>query len=375
MQKEEICTQKKQENRISLFNSTSDNRKHKIKPISRNKRKGRKSATYVNFLTTNSLKNIPALKLDYIDQKGLFKDGANPIDLIKDLYPILIEDISIFLHSKVFNKDTDPIEFLTWMLKCYEEIYPDTYWEIEADSMGNYHFFRTYDYDIGDVGESVPIDFMPKLKKYNLKLYRMVAGMLGVLKGKYNIPCYWEDDDFNQAIEVCEGELEQLYLEKREDRDEEAILALEQSIYDSDKGGAVETQLELEKQKFNYKVFKAYKPKTNLDKDCVKFIQHSLYLMDEFPNENFWKYIHFTSQNEDDGWPITPGETCSLLWNYDEGDWVANYVQMNVQSRWENYGSIPFRFVVKDNDNDEPSMFPYEWINVLQVLAEIGTHF
>jgi len=267
--------------------------------------------------------------LDFINQAGLFQNGASPIDLIRDLYPIMEDDLSIFLHSKVYNEKTDPIDFLQWMLNCYEEIHHEANWTIDAEyGTGIFHTWRMYDYDIGECGESIPIDFMPKLKKENLKIYKLMAGMISVMVDRFGIPAYWNDDEND-----------------------------------------------IKRIKFNKKIFDALIPKNKLEQACVDFIKTSLGVIEQYPNEHFHKYLHMREDEGEDGTPITPVETCGILWDYDDDNRVASVVKMGVQSRWENYGSIPLRYQVKDDGDDRPSLFPYELINLLKLLGEVSQFF
>ena len=78
------------------INSVIDIKRNQIKHIPRGRRKKRENAANVNFLTTNSIAVISGLEMDYFFGQGLFEDGKTPIDLIKMLYPIMRDDISIF---------------------------------------------------------------------------------------------------------------------------------------------------------------------------------------------------------------------------------------------------------------------------------------
>ena len=361
--------EKKKEGResISQFNKFTNSLGNKNRPLTRSRRTKRKSATYVNFYTTNSLKDIKSLRLDYLNQKGLFQDGVSPIDLIKEYYPVMKNDISIFLHTKSFNENTDPIDFLDWMFRCYEELHTEAVWTMEDKGIQ-----RMYDYRIMEEGHSVGIDFYPTIKEENPMLYDLIAGILGLLNGQFQVPCFW-NADIDYVKETVEVELEEMLEIKGKNRDKESIKRYRQYIKEYTKGNYKMVEEDIRETIFNGKLYKLFKPKTKKEKACKKFIENALKLLTKYPKTKFWNFIHTTEEELEEGSPVMPYDYCAIGWRYDDNYDPYSWHDMQcTQMNWENYGAIPFRYVRMNEEDDEPSKFPYEWIYLLEDLQEIA---
>jgi len=367
MQTETRKKKKQDRQSISQFNSINNSRRNQKQPITRNRRAKGKSITYVNFLTTNSIRDIKSLKLDYLNEKGLFQNGVSPIDLIKKLYPIMKDDISIFLHSKSFNENTDPIDFLDWMFRCYEEIHSEAIWSIEDEGIQ-----RMYDYQIAEGGHSVGIDFYPTIKEENPMLYDLMVGIIGLLHGQFNVPCFWNADN-DYTDEMVEEELREMLEMKGADRDKKAIRIYKDYIKEYKTGNYKIVENDIKGSSFNMKLYKLFKPKNNKEKSCKEFIENALKLLAKYPETKFWDFYHATEEEFNDGCPVMPSDYCAIGWRYeDDDDPYSRYDSQNTQINWENYGALPFRWIEMNEEDKEESYFPYEWIYLLNNLQEVA---
>ena len=375
MQKE-TCKKKNKKRKLSQVNSSINNRRNEINSISRDRqRKKRKSFAYVNFLTTNSLKDLSSLQIDNYGNKSLFKENITPEELIKSLYPIIKKDIDCFLHSKVFNKKTKPIEFLNWMLKCYEDVYPDVFWEIyQSHSNNSYHIRKVYDYNHGEGGHSVGINFMPILEKENKVLYKHMAGILKLLIKSFNIPTYWCNEELEYAIDVVECEIEECLGMPKDSQDKEEMERLEHFVNDYKGGNVISVQADILSSTFNQEKYLKFKPKNGKEKACKIFIDNALKLL-EWTDVSFNDFVHTTSLESEEGMPVTPYEYCAIGWSYEEDDPIAWNMHQSIEMNWNEYGSIPFRYFSIDKDETEESSFPYDWIALLDDLNNVANKY
>jgi len=368
MQTEKSCkTTKIKRESISQVNSVTNSNRNKKRHIARSRGTKGKSVAYVNFLTTNSLKDIKSLRLDYLNQAGLFQDGVSPIDLIKEYYPIMKDDISIFLHTKSFNENTDPIDFLDWMFRCYEEIHSEAVWSMEEEGIK-----RLYDYNIAEEGHSVGIDFYPMIKEENPMLYDLMVGILGLLYRQFQVPCFW-NADFDCTEEMVEQELEEMLEIKGKDKDKDSIKRYKHYIEEYTKGNHKMVENDIKEKTFNMKLYNLFRPKNSKEKTCKVFIDWSLKLLAKYPETKFWDFYHATEDEFNDGSPVMPSDYCAIGWRYDDDEDPFSYHDsQNTQMMWENYGTIPFRHVEMNNEDKEQSCFPYDWIYALEYLQEVA---
>ena len=368
MQTEKSCkTTKIKRESISQFNRLTNNLGNKNRPISRNRGTKRKSTAYVNFLTTNNLRKILSLELDNKNQEGLFDKKTSPLDYIKKLYPIMKDDISIFLHTKSFNENTTPAEFLDWMFRCYEEIHSEAVWSIDEEGIK-----RLYDYNIAEEGHSVGIDFYPMIKEENPMLYDLMVGIIGLLYNQFKIPCFW-NADFDCVEEMVDEELSELLLEKGKDRDKDSIRRYKHYIKEYTKGNYKMVEDDIKGGSFNMKLYKLFKPKNDKEKACKIFIDWSLKLLTKYPKTKFWEFIHETGEETEEGSSVMPYDYCAIGWRYDDdADPFSWHDSQQTQMMWENYGALPFRHIEMNDEDNKESRFPYDWIYALEYLQDVA---
>jgi hypothetical protein len=344
----------------------------------------RKSNANVNFLTTNSIAVISGLEMDYFFGEGLFKDGRTPLDLIKTLYPIMKEDLSVFLHTAVFNEETQPIEFLNWMLNLYEEIHHEPYWEIAEDNT----IYRTFDYGHEENGRSVAMSFLPRMKSDNDKWYKFLTGMF-MLLDSLGIPFWWDDDEYGYAIEITEGGIEEYKSEIKDmkgaydtiEKEKAAIKEVRgyiRSIKDDLKMHEVvakEIQKDIQEGEFNHSLYNEMVARTPLEKSCREFIDKALEFHHKYSNDNLMRYVHYVDSELEEGTPISPDKYCAIGWNYGDEDEIASNMSMLTQSNWQEYGSVPFRFVEEGNEDVSPSLMPYAWMELLGELQKVADNY
>lgn len=375
----------------SRFNRFSDNLRNKKQFISRNPRKKRKNTSNVSFLTANSLKVISALEMDYFFGEGLFQNGVTPTELIKKLYPIMREDLDVFLHTEVFNEETEPIHFLNWMLQFYEELHYEPQWLIEDDGRGKYHVYRIYDYGNDEMGSSVGLQFMPQIKEENKIIYGFLTGALKLLIG-YGIPFYWHDDELEYAIDMVEGDIEEYKADLKdldnvgdeecsvpeENRPErrkeikEYMRDTKRCLKEYKNGAVAQTQKDIEGAKFSKLKYKKFIARTPLEEVCKTFIDNILIFIDEYSEDNLMRYIHLHKNESEEGMPIMPDKYCQVGWAFDDDDLVSDKMSMLTQSTWNEYGSVPFRYMQVDDKESEISMMPFAWIELLSYLQRIA---
>jgi hypothetical protein len=394
MQKE-ICKEKSQEtSRFPPHDRVISNRTDKVQHLSRYVRNKRENVANVNFLTTNNLKFISSLEMDYFFGEGLFHNGATPTELIKQLYPLMKDDLDVFLHTKVFNEETNPIEFLNWMLLLYEEIHHDAHWSIEEDRESEHHIYRIYDYTHDENGRSVGLQFLPQIKRENKELYKLLTGALKLLI-PLGIPFWWQDDEFEYALDMVESDIYEYKIDLKdldnvgdeecrvpeEDRAERRkeikgyIRESKKTLKEYKDGVVPETQNDIEIAEFSFSDYNEFIARTSLEEYCKEFIDKLLKFVDEYHKDNLMRYVHFLKEELEEAIPISPHQYCAIGWSYNDDDLVSDKKSMITQSTWNEYGAVPFRYMEKDDIDSEISLMPFDWFVVLNSLQDVASEF
>ena len=82
------------------------------KNISRSKSEKEKNDSNVELFATDCIKELEPIRIKSLLGVDQFENTGNVIDIIKDIYPHIKDDVSLFKGTKVFNEQTEPHEFL-----------------------------------------------------------------------------------------------------------------------------------------------------------------------------------------------------------------------------------------------------------------------
>jgi hypothetical protein len=252
------------------------------------------------------------------------------------------------------------------MFRCYEEIHREIVWSLEEEGIQ-----RMYDYQIAEEGHSVGIDFYPMIKEENHMLYGLMVGIIGLLYNQFHIPIFWEKD-FDYTDEMIKSELGEMMEQKDEDKDDDTINNYVHYIEEYTTGNYKMIKDDIEGKPFNMKLYKLFKPKNKKEETCKKFIENALDLLAKYPETKFYDFYHATEDEFNDGAPVTPEDYAAIGWRYDDDDPFSWHDSQYTQMNWENYGSIPFRRIEMNNEDKDESLFPYEWISLLNDLQDVG---
>ena len=369
MQREASAEIKETRSKTPYINRVVDNDQYGKKHIKRNIKKKPKSNTTVSIFRIDNLKPINFLEMDYILKRGLFEVGGNPSKIIEDIFPIIKEDIDVFLKEDIFSEDTQPVDFLYWMLLCYDDV-KDNYWDITYyDRDEKFHIETHYEYDdIGCEGQSVGLRFMPELKKKNKDLFWLLVALLSCLKNM-GMPFWFNNMMHEQAIDSIKWNLEDCLEEFDEDEETDArnILA------EYECGEPFELKNDIE----NYNIplsqliseCQEFDAENELELKCKKVVELGIELA--LMNKSFPNFIHVTKEEYDYGWPGTANEYACLGWSYERTCPVAYEENVFYESSTNEYGVAPFRELFLDSENITKSEFPKIYIKLLNILSEV----
>ena len=318
----------------------------------RSSRTNRKTSSVEFFIRSNNLKELqPIISSPYIHE--------NAEQIIKDIYPIIKDDISIFINKEI-TKETKPIDFLSWMMRCYTELYDE--WEIVKTS--KYIIRRFIDYDIEPIGYSVEIKFVKSIK--DRILYELLIGAFSLLKKK-NVP-FWDNYSIEMTHDTIYSELEELLMEK--ERDESHIEYLEDGMKElSDMENLIN---EIKHNNMTYDEFVAIKNnfiKTTKYESLVNFFN---YLEDFLKiDDNIFNYSLYFHSDVDEGNPIMPFEYAQISYCLDDSNAVGWNLNQYSTSNYNEYGALPFRSVVENEVENAMSDYPYKYIEMLNLALRI----
>ena len=351
------------------FDSFNNNRICKNKRITRNRKKSFKNVAFTNFYRTNNLKELTNLEYQFILKKGLFSENQTPEQVIKEIYPYIKNDVSIFLHTKNFTEETKPIEFLSWMINSFNEVCEDN-WDILYEDE-KYHLEIFYDYDCPDSGYSAELKFLETIEEKDLNCFGLLIDLFGLFHAKLSIPFYFNCSDHENALQCAKDDFEEL----KENGDEDDICGYQENI-DCYTSGTYYVYGEYIKNskttliQLKSKV-KSFKPKTELEKSVFNLLEKGLNLLDY--KCNFFDFIHTTSEELEDSYAVYPFQYMMFGWDYDEdcGNRVPWFLNQDIQSCWNEGGTLPFRQEIINNEDVKISQFPIDYMDVLNSVFEI----
>ena len=360
--------------RLPQINSTINNRRRKAKYSSRSSGSTKKNNTQISFLAT-TLNEIPHLKVDNTLGIGIFKDGGTAEQLIKDIYPIIKDDIDIFLHTKYFTEDTEPIDFAQWMLTMYSYSQNNSNWSVEYEE-DKFLLKTIVDYNNDEIGHSCELDFLPKLERVNLNLSEMLIGTFSLLYRKFDIPFYF-NEDIDHCVCIAEENISEMENEKDDD-DRAYVKHLKQQIEYYTVGDPIicgdkikESGVSIEKLNSYVSVFK---PKEDYEVRIIEIIKHSLEIINNY-HEPFHNYVHFTEEEKSDGLPGSPYGYAMMGWSYSGGRFLNDILEQDMEDRFQSdcemFGTIPFRRLIVNNEHDKECKFPFEYLKLLNNLCSL----
>ena len=327
-------------------------------------RNSRKTNTNVHFSTTNNLKELSSLEIDYLLGAGLF--ATEEIEgIIKAIYPQMREELSAFEGTILFNDNTPPIDFLYWMLSSYRDYYPGIDWSIEKnESQGSLVLFRYHEYnEIEEGGHAIPLNFLPAVRKKNTLLFDIFCGMFSLMRRTLRVPFYFDDEygELEYAIDVAENSFYE-YTEE----DEKKSLQEYIDCYKSGDAFQIGEIIKGETIDFNTltKIILDFKHKNRIEKKCIEFIKDCMIFIDEFKDDSFHSYVFVSNDEEEDGTPINPYDYAQFAWSFNEDDPIVHFIEESNQMRYQESYLLPFRWTSFGKKN-EPTNFPNKYIDIL----------
>jgi hypothetical protein len=188
--------------RVSPRSRNSFNERSKI---NRNIKRRKKSSP---------IKSISADNVSFLQSAFVFgryrdvKESVDIVKLIKDVYPLIAEDISIFEHE-LTTKHEDPIEFGKWMYQGFNDIHPNNDAYFSYDTQGDFYEVReihTKDH-IDNSGKSAGIKWIEDLEESEDKhILLMTLNLLWEIGCPFYFMQYngeiHLDDEIENAIEM-----------------------------------------------------------------------------------------------------------------------------------------------------------------------------
>lgn len=355
---------KKEERLIRVSQQDRSRNRHgnKVKNTRGNRRKRRKNTTVINlFGAHNTISDKSNLKVGSSLRSELFHHGS-VVDIIRDIYPVIKDDINSSFH---FSEDTEPIDFLTWIVKEYNKVCEAEEWDIEYIKG---KFCITSIYEIDDIkvkGYCPELDFMPILYGMNKDLHNLFIDLFSILRKHSSAEFYFNNDEVEASIE---------YIEEGIEEDDENRELLQRYINDYKVGDAKMLELHIESSTATVtsinKELKRFKPKGFVEKLAIKCIKNALELIKY--KESFYSYIQTTREETREGYPVTPIDYAMFDWNFDNHNPIALNKAQRMDSSWGEYGEVGFRYVDIDNKKEKPSRFIYDYIKVLCDVSDVS---
>ena len=344
---------------------------HQIKNTRRDTRRKRKAIADVSlFGSHNLILDKSALEIDGIFSSGLLQHGTIE-DIIRDIFPFIEKEIPI--DDDIFDEDTRPIDFLNWMISSYDKVNDSEQWSISYSTVKNRYYLQSI-YEVKGIetkGYSVELDFLPILSKDNRGLYDLFVGLLGLFTTAKVGHFFFDNDELDYAIEYIQEEVD------GDDHDDENVDEINRikdylMVYKSGNAKIIENEIKsseitIESLKENLRKFKT---KCDTEKRCIKFIKKSIKILDF--KESFYDYIHVLDNEMEEGFPVSPLDYSKFDWNYDEENPISQHQQMMINSNWGEYGDIPFRYSVINNNKKEPSKFIKKYLEMISEMCDLS---
>lgn len=348
------------------FHKLIDIRINETKNIIGNRREKNKTNSNVELFAIDCLKELPPIKIKSLLKLEQFEYVDSIIDLIRDIYPHIKDDISIFLPTKIFNEKTDPHDFFDWIISRYLEVNKFTDWAIEY-SGDKYYLVCYEDMDISVDGHSVSASFLEELRYKNRKLHNLFIGFLSLLHHKFNVPMWFDDySDTNSGLDFLKDEIDN-------DIDDEEFKEIKALIKKYEKGVINTIAQEIKSLYISVENFKFalnnYNPTKDTNKKQLNFLKKWVSLFDY--NCSFLDFIYVSKKESEDGIPPTPENYAGINWELNTSkDRLADFIEWNYQSMCENsFDIIPFRKVIVNNEDSSHSDFPKKYVEMLDELC------
>ena len=323
--------------------------------ISRNIRRRKKSSP---------IKSISANNVSFLQSAFVFgryrdvKESVDIVKLIKDVYPLIAEDISIFEHE-LTTKHEDPIEFGKWMYQGFNDVHPQNDAYFSYDEKGDFYEAReihTKDH-IDNSGKSAGIKWIEDLEQSEDRdILLMTLNLL------WNIGCPFYFAQFNGEIHL-------------DDEIENTIMMWSE-----------EDQLEPEQIQWikDYKDLTLAKEIINYDNNLITLcnykgkyadlVNSALYLSDNHFNLADYHSdmgLRMDSINPEEDYYARIVDYMAIFYSTENDDPVFDMTNMNYSDRAGNYGvQIPCVDVPIDSDEEAEKLFKSldHYINILKLL-------
>jgi len=378
MQKVKIQRKKDRQQTASISSKNIKRRTTRQRKFN-NRRTRQSNYSNVHLYATHYINSISSLKVDYQFKKGIFEDNDNIIKMIKDIYPVIYNNIPVYEIDN-FNENTKPIDFLNWILDRYLNTSPPgEKWTIFYNKdIDKFLIEYIYEYDdIGIEGRSAPISFLLTLEKENKKLYELFIAYLHHVNKAINIPIYSNDYHYDDTLVYLEDDIEEM---KNQDVDAEYaeehledLKIKEEDLKCYKEGNAFRIGQEITHCKISknllLETLKNYKVKKKIHKAILKLIKDNINLL----HETEYKLNDFYLNNEDDDEELSSAmfdQWACIIWSLDDS--VFNFMEQMYNDTAGNYGVIPFRIENTKGINNKIPDLPNRWINFLDELMVIN---
>jgi hypothetical protein len=354
---------------ISSLNSITNSNRNKIKHSKRNHRKTRKSLANVNFLTTNSLKSLSSIKISSITETSPFYGQVTQV--IEDIYPLIADDISVFMQPN-FGVDTDPADFLQWMLECYEDLYSDDNWSITNEN--KWILVRARDYPILEDNTCPEFRFLYTKEKHEdyqriNNLFILFLSLVYQNNGAMWWNSYFHDMTTDQIFDRYEEtKTDPKYFEK------ETIEEIKDTVKEIEFLASL--QKEIEANTITLVEFKGlineFKPINTVEKRCIETFKNVIDTVSLGVNPAEYSFS-FESEEEYSP-PLKPCDYSIFSWEVcEDGGLIGLDISMYMTSYWNEGGTSPFRDLIINEKEDsglkeEPFMY-YQMMEELQELT------
>lgn len=262
--------------------------------------------------------------------------------LVRNLYAI-IKNHPKFIDKTNWNKSTTIQEVLLWLIDQFNNLIGLEYeWRIVCDSdEENYRVVTYYEHDIdSSVYYSIPLSFLPLLKKRNKILHDIVVDMLALIKSKISIDC-WYDEYGEWALEWIRDDFQNRIDD--EDLKPEEKKHWKNTIEIYTEGVAVEYEgLLIENTatvKSLEKTVGKFEPKTQTEELFFLWIIDGISLLKEKGSIHDFCFNPSDPYMDEDN-PLMPNRYIFYAWNFD--DQYYNCYESCLQSTFNEYGTLPF---------------------------------
>jgi len=346
---------------ISLSNRKNNKSERVKQKRVRNRRQFTKRSSTELFVRSNNLEHIPFI----IESEDVCE---NAVDIIKDIYPIIKDDISIFM-SPTFTEYTQPIEFLRWMMECYTELYEE--WEI-TEELDKFVIRRCINYPIDAVGYSLELKFINEVSDKRMR--NLLISCFSLLK-KFGVP-FWEHQYGIEAAEqIINDQLEEALMQKNDNRNEEEIQYLEDGLQEIKDMESLAKELDdntVTIEQF-IEAKNNYIKENEIHKDITDFFSK----FEEFVvmEDSLMNYIFSFDYELEDGNPIMPYEYAQIAYNLCDSSAVGQQLNEFSTMNYNESGALPFRNEIVNEVEGVLKDFPFKYVELLNLSIKLERIF